>query len=97
MAHTRIIFACSTPLALAALYRSTLNLRLRIARQRKASGWASTSSPGWGGVRVTYIPQHDGRQMALSMLFPPLLLFWSHKMLWWELLSVPEALVDDTG
>lgn len=95
-AQRQVILVCATPVAAAALYRSTLNLRLRIARRRKLAGWASTAAPDcWGNSRITYIPQHDALMAMLGILFPPLLFASVHKWLWWELLSVPEVLLQD--
>lgn len=97
MTNARALWLCSTPVALAIIYRSTLNLRLQTAQKRKAAGWASVTSASWGGDRVTYIPQHEARYTLVSMLFPPLALLSVHKELWWGLLSVPKALVDDAA
>ena len=88
---------CSTPFVSAPVYRSSLRLRLRVARRRTASGWASTTSKILGVSRITYVPQHEAGRVIFGWLFPPLLLAMIPKMLWWDLLSVPAAMMDDPG
>ena len=86
---------CATPVAAAVLYRSTLKFRLQTARKRKLAGWSSTTTVTWGTRRITYIPRHEAVQVLWSFFFPPLLIGTMVKGMWWDLLSVPEALVSD--
>ncbi len=78
----------------AAGYRVTLPYRLNLARTRKAAGWPCTRTKAlFGrGHRVTYIHNADSSKTLVLCLFSPLVLV--PKFLWWDLLSVPEHLIE---
>ena len=76
---------------MAAGYRLTLPRRLHLARTRKAAGcgYTRTKALFGRGHRITYI--HDAGS-SLLWLFCPIMML--PKFLWWDLLSVPEHMIE---
>ena len=78
----------------AAGYRLTLPRRLHLACTRKAAGcgYTRTKALFGGGHRITYIDNAASFQSVVLCLFCPFV--GLPKLLWWDLLSVPEHMIE---
>ena len=86
--------AALAAVGMAAGHRLTLPHRLHLARTRKAAGWpySRTKALFGRGHHITYIHNAESLQTGVLHLFCPIVVL--PKLLWWDLLSVPEHMME---
>ena len=89
-AQTAVLVA----VGMAAGYRLPLPHRLHLARTRKAAGCGYTRTKALFGRRhrITYIQNAGSFHTVVLYIFCPIVVL--PKFLWWDLLSVPEHMIE---